>query len=333
MNDVLSDVLRSVRLTGAVFYSVECAGKWAAESPPALEMAPFLRPNAEHMIQFHAITKGSCYGGLLDEPASLLREGDLLVLPQGDIHVLSSAPGMKGDPVRVLRDPTVRIPLPLAVHLGEGKGPSAHVMCGFLGCDARPFNPLLATLPRKIHVRGAAEKHPLVAQFFDLAVTESRSPKAGRECVLARLSELMFVEVVRSYADTFASERSGWFAGLSDELVARALSMLHERPSHTWTLEQLAKEVATSRSVLADRFNRLVGIPPMQYLMQWRMQLAGELLTVTGATLGEIATRVGYGSEAALSRAFKRQVGVAPARWREGERASAPSAESDSSTR
>jgi AraC-like DNA-binding protein len=310
-----------VRLTGAVFYSVECVGTWAAESSPAIEMAPFIRPGAEHMIQFHAITSGSCYGGLLDEPPTLLQAGDILVLPRGDRHVLSSAPGMKGDPVRLRQDPTVRIPLPQSVRLGGEGGPLVHVMCGYLGCDARPFNPLLAALPRMIHVRAAAEKHPLVTQFFQLAVLESRSPKAGGECVLARLSELMFVEVVRFYVATLSAGRSGWLAGLSDDLVARALSLLHERPSYDWSLDQLAKDIASSRSVLAERFTTLVGVPPMQYLTQWRMQLAAELLTTTSASLSEIAGRVGYGSETALSRAFKRQVGVAPARWREGLRA------------
>jgi AraC-like DNA-binding protein len=328
VSDVLSDVLRSVRLTGAVFYSSDCVGNWAAESPPAVEMAPFIRPGAEHMIAFHAITGGRCYGGLLDEPPSLLEAGDILVLPQGDRHVLSSAPGMKGDPVSLHQDPTVRIPLPLAVRLGEEEGPAVHVMCGFLGCDVRPFNPLLTALPRKIHVRGATEKHPLIAQFFELAVLESRSPMAGRECVLARLSELMFVEVVRSYVGALSAGASGWLAGLSDEVVARALSILHERPSEPWTLEQLAKEVKSSRSVVADRFTMLVGVPPMQYLTQWRMQLAAELLT-TSASLAEIAARVGYGSETALSHAFKRQVGVSPARWREGARSAARVTASD----
>jgi AraC-like DNA-binding protein len=297
-------------------------GTWAAESPPALQMAPFIRPGAEHMIQFHAITSGSCYGGLLDEPSSSFQAGDILILPQGDRHVLSSAPGMVGEPVRIDQDPAARFPLPLAVRLGQGKGTASHVMCGFLGCDARPFNPLLAALPRKIVLRAAAEKHPIISQFFELAVLEAQSPKAGSECVLARLSELMFVEAVRLYTATLSVE-SNWLAGLSDDVVASALSVLHERPSYAWTLEQLAKQVATSRSVLANRFTTLVGVPPMQYLAQWRIQLAAELLTTTSASLGEIAERVGYGSETALSRAFKRHVGVSPARWREGARSAA----------
>jgi len=320
MSDVLSDVLRAVRLTGAIFYSVDATAPWAAESPPALVMAPMIRAGVEHVIQFHAITAGSCCGGLLDEPPVALHAGDILVLPHGDRHMLSSAPELTGGPIEVQLDPSVRYPLPLPVRIGGSHGPSAHIICGFLGCDARPFNPLLATLPRWLHMVRAAEKHPLLSQFMALALTESRSPSAGRECVLARLSELMFVEIVRQYLTKLPSGRTGWLAGLSDECVGRALSLLHERPAHAWTVDLLAKEIATSRSVLADRFAALVGMPPMQYLAQWRMQLAAELLSTTSAGLGEIAQRVGYGSEAALSRAFKRLVGVAPARWREGSR-------------
>jgi AraC-like DNA-binding protein len=257
---------------------------------------------------------------LINEAPSELQGGDILVFPQGDEHVLASAPGLSGERVHVDWDPTTRQTLPLTVKLGGKSGPAVHLICGFLGCDTRPFNPLLSTLPRKIHMAGVAKQHPQLAQFLALALAESRSPTAGRECVLARLSELMFIEIVRRYVATVPPERTGWLAGLSDELVGKALSTLHERPAEDWSLDGLAKDVATSRSVLAERFATLVGMPPMQYLTQWRMQLASELLTSTQATLAEIAERVGYGSEAAFSRAFKRLVGVSPAHWREGRR-------------
>jgi AraC-like DNA-binding protein len=159
---------------------------------------------------------------------------------------------------------------------------------------------------------------------------ESASHSPGRECALARLSELMFVEAMRRYVSTLPEERRGWLAALSDDLVGRALAALHARPNHAWTIELLAKESATSRSVLAERFSDVVGLPPMQYLAQWRMQLAAELLSGTSAGLSEVAARIGYGSESAFSHAFKRLVGVSPARFREGERpahAVEPSAE------
>ncbi len=317
MTDTLSDVLRAVRLTGAVFFSVDASAPWVAEAPSATEVAPHIMPGVEHVIEYHVVTSGSCWGGLLDEPAIQLNAGDVLVFPHGDPHVMASAPGMRGHagggapPVGLGR-------LPIAISL-EGGGPErAHVICGFLGCDARPFNPLLAALPRVIHIRGT-EDSVVLQRFVELALAESTTPRSGGECMLARLSELLFVEVVRRYVATLPAENVGWLAGLRDECVGRALQSLHGRPAHAWTLEELAKEAGVSRSVLAERFAVLVGVPPIQYLAKWRMQLAASLLRSTKSTLAEIAEQVGYGSEAALSRAFKRWLGVAPAPYRRGD--------------
>ncbi|HMI82835.1 MAG TPA: AraC family transcriptional regulator [Polyangiaceae bacterium] len=199
-------------------------------------------------------------------------------------------------------------------------------ICGFLGCDARPFNPLLATLPRVIHVPRRASDDGLLEQFVKLALAESIAHRAGGDAVLARLSELLFVEVVRRYLSTLPSENVGWLAGLRDDSVGRVLGKIHDRPAHGWSLDELAQEVGVSRSVLAERFTHFVGIPPMQYVAQWRMQLAATLLSSTSMGLSEIAERVGYGSETALSRAYKRWVGVAPADWRRGKRSETVSA-------
>jgi AraC-like DNA-binding protein len=235
---------------------------------------------------------------------------------------MSSAPGMRGTPdVGVYRRSETQ--LPIAIRQDGGSSARSEVICGFLGCDARPFNPLLATLPRTIHVRRQAAEGGVIGQFIKLAVSESEARRAGGEAVLARLSELLFVEVVRHYLSTLPPEHSGWLAGLRDEHVGRALGRLHQRPEHPWSLEELAREVGVSRSVLAERFAHFVGVPPMQYLAQWRMQLAATLLSGSATGLAELAQRVGYGSEAALSRAFKRWVGVAPAMWRQGKRGGA----------
>jgi AraC-like DNA-binding protein len=317
--DILSDVLRAVRLTGAVFFTVDASAPWAAEAPAGSEVGPHIMPGVEHVIEYHIVTKGSCWGGIVGEPALRLEAGDIIVFPQGDAHVMSSAPGMRGVPELGPRLTAGDGRLPIAISNGGG-GERAELICGFLGCDARPFNPLLATLPRVLHVRARDEPDGALRRFIELALEESRSPRSGGECVLARVSELLFVEVVRRYVASLPSENVGWLAGLRDDCVGRALERLHQRPAHPWTLDELAKEVGTSRSVLAERFAHFVGVPPMQYLAQWRMQLAASLLSATRSNLAEIADRVGYGSEAALSRAFKRWVGVAPAVYRQGKR-------------
>ena len=327
--DTLSEVLRAVRLTGAVFFSIDGSAPWLAETPPAREVGPHLMPGAEHVIEYHAVTSGSCYGGIVGEPPVRLETGDVIVFPQGDPHVISSAPGMRGavdyEAFRKARG----CPLPIDLRLDGGGAERATVTCGFLGLDARPFNPLLAALPRVLHAprlaSGGGGLGPLVA----LAVGESTARAPGGEAVLARLSELLFVEVVRRHLAALPPESRTWLSGLRDESVGRALGRLHEQPARDWTLDELARESALSRSVLAERFTQFVGIAPMQYLAQWRMQLAASLLSSTSAGLGEIAERVGYGSEAAFSKAFKRTVGTTPADWRRGRRAvGGPPAES-----
>jgi AraC-like DNA-binding protein len=207
---------------------------------------------------------------------------------------------------------------------GSG-GPSIELICGFLGVDRRPFNPLLATLPRTLKV-STREGGGWLEALAHLAVTESTGGRTGGETVLARASELMFVEVVRRYLATLPPEQTGWLAGLRDPFVGRALAALHDRPAEAWTVESLAKEAALSRSALAERFTHLIGEAPMQYLTRWRMQLAATLLRSRNVSVFEAATEVGYASEAAFSRAFKKVVGVPPAAWREGRTEEEPQA-------
>ena len=320
MMDTLSDVLRAIRLNGAVFFAIEASAPWVAEAPAAAEVGPHIMPGVEHVIEYHVVTSGSCWGGIVDEPAIRLEAGDVIVFPQGDPHVISSGPGMRGRPsFDVIRSVLQgRVPVSLSI---QGGGPErAQLVCGFLGCDARPFNPLLATLPRVIHLRADANNE-VMRHLLDMAVAESAVARAGGDCVLSRLSELLFVEVVRRYVAQLPPEGVGWFAGLRDPNIGLALQRLHQRPAHNWSLEELGKECGLSRSVLAERFAHLVGVPPIQYLAQWRIQLAASLLRSGKSSIAEIADRVGYGSEAALSRAFKRQVGVAPALYRRAESA------------
>jgi len=317
-SDVLSDVLSAVRLTGAVYFDFDLSSPWVAETPPAREIAATVMPGAQRVIEYHVIARGECWGHAVGQEPFRLQEGDLLVLPQGDAHVLSSAPGMRGTPdlSKFARRST---PLPLVYEMGGGGLERARLVCGFLGCDERPFNPLLTALPPVIHLSAAGDDTTTgwLGILLDTAVKESGRARAGAENVLARLSELMFVEAIRRYLETLPPAQTGWLAGLRDPMVGQALAALHGEPRQPWTVEGLARLVGVSRSVLAERFTEVVGQPPMQYLALWRMQLASRLLRDGGA-VAAVASAVGYESEAAFSRAFKKLVGQAPAAWRRG---------------
>jgi AraC-like DNA-binding protein len=320
--DVLSDVLRTVRLTGALFFPMEVSSPWIDEVPEATAFAPLVLPGAQHIVSYHIVTEGTCWAALRGGPPVRLAAGDILVIAHGDAYSMSSAPGMRSDapPEAVLaffREMAAGR-LPSVVLEGGGGPPRARVICGFLGCDVRPFNPVLETLPRLVHLRRppASSGPDRLDHVIEFALMESRQRRSGGRCVLLRLSEVLFVEVVRRYLDALATGQRGWLAGLRDPIVGRALAALHARPVHAWTMERLAKDVGASRSTLAERFTELVGQPPMRYLAQWRMQLAARLLADGAAKVSAVALDVGYDSEAAFSRAFKKMVGMAPAAWR-----------------
>jgi AraC-like DNA-binding protein len=322
--DTLSDVLRTVRLTGALFFRTAAAAPWVLEIPPGPALAPALRPGAQQVISYHVVARGACWGGLLDGPPVRLAAGDVLVLPHGDAYAMSLAPALRGGPpaadvLAFLRQMAAG-DLPFTVREG-GAGPERlHLVCGFLACDVRPFNPLLATLPRLLHVRAAsAPAGDLLSRLVQLTVAEARARRPGGEAVRLRLSELLFVEVVRRHLATLGPGATGWLAGLRDPQVGDALARLHARPAEAWTLARLARETGLARSGLAARFAHLVGLPPMLYLARWRMQLAARRLADGTAKVAAVAEEVGYDSEAAFSRAFKRLTGVPPAAWRRGQ--------------
>jgi AraC-like DNA-binding protein len=331
-HDTLSDVLRAVRLRGAVFYYIDGTAPWVAEAPAAEEILPAILPGAGHMMEFHGIVAGSCWGAIAGEPPLRLAAGDVILFPQGDAHVMSSAPGMRAPRVDrefffAPRPPQLPHALSLrgsevtTAPLDGGGRERATLVCGFLGLDARPFNPLLAALPRVLHVPGAKlGRDSWVASFLRAAVVESSQRRPGGEAVLERMSEMLFVEVLRRHLDALPAGETGWLAGMRDPSVGRVLALLHGKPEAPWTLERLAEEAALSRSTLHERFVHFIGQPPMQYLTHWRMQVAARLLRDTKARLVEVALAVGYESEAAFSRAFKRAVGVAPGAWRAGRR-------------
>jgi AraC-like DNA-binding protein len=321
--DTLSEVLSAVHLSGSVFFDVIARSPWVAEAPPAAQIANEITPGAQYAIEYHVVVRGSCWIALVGdtefEPVRL-EEGDIAVIPRGDPHVVSSAPGMRAEPdLEVHRRPQDANALPFALRTG-GDGPSdARLICGFFTCDARPFNPLLDSLPRFIRFgrNSSRGSYNLLDQFIRFATEETGNKRAGSQIVLNRLSELLFVEVIRRHMDQLANDsNTGWLAGLRDPLIGRALTLLHAQPAHAWTLDELASRAGASRSALADRFAHLVGCPPIQYLTQWRMQLAARRLADRSIKISVVASEVGYESEAAFSRAFKKFVGQSPGQWR-----------------
>jgi AraC-like DNA-binding protein len=320
--DVLSEVLSAVRLTGSVFFDVTTAPPWVAEAPPSAQIADAIKPGAQHAIEYHVITRGSCWISIVDgapfEPVQL-QEGDIAVIPHGEPHVVSSAPRMRAEPdLASHRRPPDESDLPFKLRTGGGGDTDAHLMCGFFTCDVRPFNPLLDALPRFMRIgRGtSAATDALLEHFLHLASIDNADKRAGAQSVLNKLSELLFIEAIRTYMDQLSSANTGWLSGLRDPLVGRALALLHARPARAWTLDELACNCGASRSALVGRFTQLMGYPPIQYLTRWRMQLAARRLTERGAKVAAVAQEVGYDSEAAFSRAFKKFSGQSPSEWR-----------------
>jgi len=331
--DVLSEVLRAVQLSGAVYYDFELSAPWALEAPASREIVGKVVPGAQRIVEYHVIARGGSWARWSGGEPIHLDEGDVLVFPRGDAHAITSAPGVRGRVDFSLYD-APSSDLPRCLRLGGGGSQSARVICGFLGFDERPFNPLLESLPRVIHLRAASAQATgaWLQTLLHVAVRESGEAHPGGSNVLARVSELLFVEAIRRHVATLPESERGWLAGLRDPTVGRALAELHGAPADDWTVERLARAVGASRSVLAERFAALVGHPPMQYLSLWRMQLAARRL-LAGEPVAAVADAVGYASEAAFSRAFKKLVGVAPATWRRnarrprGRRPSSPAGE------
>jgi AraC-like DNA-binding protein len=322
--DVLSDVLRAVHLTGAVFFHFDLSSPWVMEAPASRDIAGIVMPGAQRVIEYHLVMSGSCWANAIGDEPTRLREGDIIVFPQGAAHVLASAPGMRSRTRTFLYRRPPNAPTLRSMEVGGGGLERARIMCCFLGCDERPFNPLLTALPKVIHL--AAEESPSsstawLATLLGLAAKEAGDNRAGSENVLSRLSELLFVETIRRYLETLTPAQTGWLSGLRDPEIGRALAAMHRDPRAPWTVESLAREVGVSRSVFAERFTEMVGETPMQYLALWRMQLASRLL-VKGGQVAGVADAVGYTSEAAFSRAFKKLVGRSPATWRRANRAS-----------
>ena len=320
--DALSDVLKLVRLTGAVFMDAEFTEPWCIGEPTGVEVCVEHMPHAQHVVIYHLVTDGKCE---VSVPGQAVRAvaGDLIVIPGGDAHSLGSDLSRRpvpGGPLVVQRGPDE---VPQVRH--GGGGAATRMVCGYLACDSSLFDTVLAALPRLmvVNMREGPTAQWLMSSIR-FSIAEYSAQRAGAGTVLAKLSELMFVEAIRRHIESLPADQAGWLAGLRDPFVGKTLTLIHSRPAQAWTVEDLARSVGLSRSALAERFTGLVGQPPMQYLTRWRLQLAGDLLRSGRQTVAAIAADVGYDSEAAFSRAYKRELGVSPAAWRRQHGAGSP---------
>jgi len=316
--DALSDVLKSVRLEGAVYLNAEFTAPWCIRGELGLASIRDRLAGAEHVAFFHFLTQGSCKvrlaeGGEVLEAAA----GDLILFPQEGKHLMGTdlqlAP-MEGK-AQITPDPGSGAEL---FHMRHGGGGAAtRFVCGYLSLSRSLFRPLFEALPRALCVPiGDGPAATLLHELFKAGVRESFALRPGAESTLAKLAELLFVEALRRHIEQLPASGNGWLAGVRDPQVGRALALLHGTPGKAWTVDALAREAALSRSALADRFTTLVGESPMQYLTRWRLALAAQMLRSGREPIARIAERSGYDSAAAFGRAFKREFKVPPAAWR-----------------
>jgi AraC-like DNA-binding protein len=314
--DALSEVLRLVRLTGAVFLNAEMSAPWAVRTPSARQLAAKLMPQADWLVEYHLLVEGQCWVCVDDDQPVLLRAGDLVMLPHGDPHRLSSEPDFDAP----TSDGGAFEPPPygeIVQYRQTGDGAITRIACGYFAIDRRLCRGLLAALPRVVRIDASTgDLRSWLDTYMQLRDAARGGFGPGSACVLSKLSELMFIEAVRRHVETLAPGQTGWLAGLRDAHVGQALGLIHQSPARPWTVQSLGRAVGLSRSALAERFSALIGQPPMQYLMQWRLALAAHRLRVSQRPAGSVAEEVGYDSEAAFSRAFKREYGMPPAAWR-----------------
>ena len=321
--DVLSEVLRVVRLEGALFFNAEFSAPWCVSSSRSTALpvlAPNISPGAGHLILYHLLTEGRAYAKLPDGQREELTAGDIVILPHGDAHLLGN--GSPAKPVDSFRTFAKNLTDGLKVARFGGGGEVTRFVCGYLACEPRLSEVVLAGLPKimKVHVANEPSGQWLEnsIRFSVGAVNESN---AGSGLVLAKLSEVLFVETLRRYINSLPPDQIGWLAGARDSIIGQALALLHKEPADPWTLSNLARRVGLSRSRLAERFRHFLGESPMAYLAQWRLKLGAEILQSTEDSVAEVAAAVGYGSEAAFNRAFRREFDCPPAQFRRKRKA------------
>lgn len=313
---IVSQVLRSVRLSGGVFFHAEFSAPFCVESPTCEHIAELLGLGPRRVVPFHIVKAGSCEARIAAREPIPLEADDVVVFFHGGTHEVASPGATQRVPIAPLLPPPPYHGRIQDVRHGGG-GAVTTMMCGFLHHEPVVFNPLFCGLPEVIAVSGREHDHTRrLHRILQDIEDEARVMQPGSECLMARLTEVLFIEVLRAYMARVRDGRGHWLRGIRDPFVSRALQLIHEQPARDWSLAALGREVGRSRSALSERFSEIVGVPPMQYLARWRMQLAAQLLLDSEATVAGVGARVGYGSEAAFSRAFRRIVGMPPAAWR-----------------
>lgn len=313
--DALSEALSSVRMTGAIFYRAECTSPWGVAIPPLREYAHLVAPGTGRVVSYHLMTEGDAVARFGDGQEVFLAAGDVLIVPHGDPHVISNGPA----PIIVEAEGTLGpyFAGDLSTLQIGGGGEVTRLVCGFFGCERHADRLFLSGLPMFIRIN---LRDDVAGQWLEHSirhlVTEAGGGRPGRSVLLSKMAEALFIEALRRYMEQLPAEQTGWLAAARDGIVGAAITAIHRAPGHPWTLESLAEAATTSRSVLTERFARFLGESPLAYLAMWRMQLAARRLQTSRDTVLKVALEVGYESEAAFIRAFKREFGLPPARYR-----------------
>lgn len=317
----LDSVLNAVRFTGVAYFDIAAREPWSVHSPARELVLSRILPVADHLIAYHVVTEGRCFASLDGGETVFLEAGEAVVLVNADPHTLSSTALCAAPPKAGMTTVADTDHLPFHVNM-EGDGAvSARLVCGYLACDARSFDALQQALPPMLKA-GVPRRNNGVRldQFVQFAMAEATEKRSASQSVLTRLSELMFIDAVRRYVEALPPHNTGWLAAFRDPIVGRALSLIHSKPSLDWTVQGLANQSGVSRTIMWERFVQFVGLPPMQYLARWRMQMASEMLNRGNRNMATIAADIGYGSESSFSRAFKKMTGISPSMWRQGLR-------------
>jgi AraC-like DNA-binding protein len=312
--DVLSEVLRAVKLQGALFFNGEFSAPWCVKEPHSTLIVPYLSPRAGHLMIYHFLTEGRAYAKLTEGRREELVAGDIVIFPHGDPHVFGN--GSPTKPMNGLDVFEKNLSQGFKLARFGGGGEVTKFICGFMACEPRLSEVVLAGLPKmlKVHV-GNEPSGEWIQNSIRFSVQED-SENAGSGLVLAKMSELLFVETLRRYINGLPTDQTGWLAGARDPVTAHALALLHKDPADAWTLSALARQIGVSRTRLVERFRHFLGEPPIAYLNQWRLQLGADLLQSSEHSVAEVAAAVGYGSEATFNRAFKRKFDCPPAQFR-----------------